>query len=295
MFADLLTPKTLKTLEAFKLQSRRKFLGFRQGGHISLRRGHGIEFSDYRNYELGDDPRHIDWGVYARSDKLYVKRFQEEQDLNVYLLLDNSPSLFFPEQEKKWQRLISLALAIAYVALMQGDTVYFVVLGEQQPLACRSVSELNRIAELLKKSKAHQVSDWSERMQKAAYSLRFPGVAYLLSDLMFESEEVSSLIMSLLSRNLETNVIRIGATSDLDPFLGRTSFFEARDSESGALHQINFDAAAQKSYFELIKQHQQQILRFMHSKGVAYAVFQATQSLVDFITTDLKPLGVMQC
>ena len=63
------TNEFLRQLELLRLQGRRAFLGTRQGGHLSIKRGHGIEFSDYRNYELGDHPRYIDWGVYARSER----------------------------------------------------------------------------------------------------------------------------------------------------------------------------------------------------------------------------------
>ena len=87
-FSETFTPAFLRQLELLRLRARRSYLGTRQGGHLSLKRGHGIEFSDYRKYELGDDPRHIDWSAYARSERLYIKRFREEQDLSVLLLLD---------------------------------------------------------------------------------------------------------------------------------------------------------------------------------------------------------------
>ena len=84
----LLNQAFLKQLELLKINSRRSFLGSRQGGHASIKRGHGIEFSDYRKYVPGDDPRHIDWNVYARTERVYVKRFQEEQDLSVFIFLE---------------------------------------------------------------------------------------------------------------------------------------------------------------------------------------------------------------
>ena len=67
---EAFTPQFLKQLEMFRINARRMFLGSKQGGHLSPKRGHGIEFSDYRKYELGDNPRHIDWGVYARTERL---------------------------------------------------------------------------------------------------------------------------------------------------------------------------------------------------------------------------------
>ena len=93
MLPEVFTPAILRQLEMLKLSSRRAFLGQRQGAHLSLKRGQGVEFYDYRKYELGDNPRHIDWGLYGRSERIYVKRFREEQSLSVLVLLDSSPSM----------------------------------------------------------------------------------------------------------------------------------------------------------------------------------------------------------
>ena len=100
---EAFTPEYLRQLELLRIRARRAFLGTKQGGHVSLKRGHGIEFSDFRQYQPGDDPRHIDWSVFARSERLYVKQFQEEQDLTVLLLIDSTASMVTPSNEKKWR------------------------------------------------------------------------------------------------------------------------------------------------------------------------------------------------
>jgi len=82
---SIFTPGFFRRLQQLKIQTRRSYLGSRSGSHISKRRGHGLEFSDYRTYVPGDDFRHIDWGVYGRTDRLYVKEFREEQELQVLL------------------------------------------------------------------------------------------------------------------------------------------------------------------------------------------------------------------
>src|SRR5262245_21429064 len=116
MLPATFTPEFLRNLELFKIKARRAYLGNRQGGHISPKRGHGIEFSDFREYELGDNPRWIDWGVYARTDRLYVRRYQEEQNLSVLVVVDASHSMRTPPEDKKWESARDLALALSYVA-----------------------------------------------------------------------------------------------------------------------------------------------------------------------------------
>ena len=103
------SPSFFKRLQQLKIHTRRTFLGSRQGGHLSLRRGHGLEFADYRLYTSGDDFRHIDWGIYGRTDRLYVKQFREEQDLNVFFLIDASQSMDFPQNENKFKMCLNLS------------------------------------------------------------------------------------------------------------------------------------------------------------------------------------------
>ena len=78
--------------------------GLGKGSHLSPRRGSSLEFSDFRHYALGDDFRYIDWGLYGRTDKLYIKLFKEEEDLLTYIFLDASASMGFPESDRKFAR-----------------------------------------------------------------------------------------------------------------------------------------------------------------------------------------------
>ena len=88
--------------------------------HLSPRRGTSLEFADYRSYAAGDDPRTVDWGLYARTDRLYVKVFQEEEDLFGYLFIDASASMAHPEEDTKYRAATALALALCYVILSSG-------------------------------------------------------------------------------------------------------------------------------------------------------------------------------
>ena len=114
----------LSQLQRLKIRTRRNFLGSRQGLHTTNRKGQGMEFADYRGYVAGDDYRHIDWGLYGRSDRLYIREFREEQDLSVSILLDASGSMAVPELKFQFAR--DLALSLAYVSVFSGDTARIV-------------------------------------------------------------------------------------------------------------------------------------------------------------------------
>ena len=113
----------LNRLEVLRLKTRKDVLGSNPGSHSGIRRGTSLEFADYRKYSPGDDLRYLDWGVLARTDRLYVKLFQEEVDLFVYLFIDASGSMLFPSRAEKFAPACHLALALAYAVLANNDNV----------------------------------------------------------------------------------------------------------------------------------------------------------------------------
>src|SRR5512134_2036113 len=98
----LLPPQLLAQLERLELVSRKIFRGRMKGERRSKRKGQSVEFADYRNYVPGDDVRFVDWNLYARLDRLFLKLFLEEEDLHFYALLDISSSMDFGEPSKLW-------------------------------------------------------------------------------------------------------------------------------------------------------------------------------------------------
>src|SRR5690348_8182265 len=123
------TPEFIARLEQLRIKTRREYPGLGKGSHLSPRRGSSLEFSDFRHYSQGDDFRYIDWGLYGRTDKLYIKLFKEEEDLLTYIFLDASSSMGFPANDRKFEAARATALAVAYIALAAGDRVMIRVLG----------------------------------------------------------------------------------------------------------------------------------------------------------------------
>ena len=118
----LLSPSLLATLERMELVSRKIFRGRMKGERKSRRKGQSVEFADFRNYVPGDDLRFIDWNMYARLDKLFLKLFLEEEDLHFYTLIDVSPSMRFGTPTKlRYAK--QLAGALGYIGLCRADRV----------------------------------------------------------------------------------------------------------------------------------------------------------------------------
>src|ERR1700675_920132 len=126
---DEFTPGFLARLEKLRISTRHRYAALGRGIHPSPKRGSSLDFNDYRHYSPGDDFRYIDSGLYGRSDKLYIKLFQEEEDLLTYIFVDASASMGYPAGDRKFESAMLTALALAYVALASGDRVLLRVLG----------------------------------------------------------------------------------------------------------------------------------------------------------------------
>src|SRR6266702_783995 len=115
MLPEPFTPQFLSQLETLRLRTRKEFLGRHTGSYSSPRRGTSVEFAAYRKYPPGDDIRYLAWGIYARTDRLYVRIFREEVVLVAYVFIDASASMGFPSREEKFLPASHVALALSYV------------------------------------------------------------------------------------------------------------------------------------------------------------------------------------
>src|SRR3989440_5729096 len=120
--SPLLAPQFLARLEQLELVSRKIFLGLMKGERRSKRKGQSVEFADYRNYVKGDDLRFLDWNLYARLDRLFIRLFMEEEDLHFYVLIDNSLSMDFGTPSKL-QYAKQIAAALGFIGLVNLDRV----------------------------------------------------------------------------------------------------------------------------------------------------------------------------
>jgi uncharacterized protein (DUF58 family) len=292
MLPAVFTPELLHTLELLQIRSRRAFLGTRQGGHLSVKRGHGIEFSDYRKYELGDSPRHIDWGVYARSDRLYVKRFQEEQDLSVLIIIDTSASMITPAEDRKWETARDIALALGYIALMQQDGVSFAAPGHLLTPRLSGARAIHQLGQLVTELTVDGSADFVAGVKQAATAVRFPGVAIVISDFLMPFEQIQEVFNILRARNLDTSAIQVLGANDLEPLKGATDVV-AVDSETGEEVNLSLSAAEREEYSWLLEQHTKRLAEFLASSRISFTRTTASESLGDFIVQNLTRTGLV--
>lgn len=255
-----LSADTLRILDAFALRTRRSFFGIRQGVHRSQRRGHGVEFAEYRKYEIGDNPRAIDWGLFARSDKLYIKRYLEEENVSLFIVIDGSLSLTHPALREKWALASTLATCISYVALAHQDPVNIAVLGGRYSPTFwggHAFASLQRfMTEEDTRISQEDAKSFSlpESARITATRTRFPGICVVISDFLYPVAEAAAVLSAFTARNMEVHALQVLGSADTNPYPNETAA-HAIDSETGEELPLALDEAAREHYNSLLSKH----------------------------------------
>src|SRR6266702_2237687 len=186
MIEPLLEPKFLARLEQLELVSKKIFLGRMKGERLSKRKGQSVEFADYRNYVVGDDLRFLDWNLFARLDRLFIRLFMEEEDLHVYILIDNSLSMDFGTPTKL-HFAKQVAAALGFIGLVNMDRVVIEAFNErltQSLPPTRGRRSLWRVMDFLQKVEPAGPSDLKESLRNFSIKCSGKGIVILLSDFM---------------------------------------------------------------------------------------------------------------
>ena len=260
----MLSDAFLRRLDTLALRMRHPASGGSGGLRRSKALGSSVEFSDFREYALGDDVRRIDWNAYARFERLLLKLFMEEQEQRVHLLLDTSASMGF----EKWEAAKQLVQMLGYLCLCGGDRVTVYALGRDgahtRPLQGRqSYPELSDFLEDL-------TPNGQTRLGDCVGKIRLPqgrGVTILVSDLLSENGYERALT-SLLYRKQEVSVIQLLAPTEWEPQM--EDVVELCDSETDEKLILSADYDTLKRYRETARAYVQSAHDFCLSHGVTH-------------------------
>ncbi len=213
---NYLNPEALSRLGNMNLIARLVVEGFMTGLHKSPYHGFSVEFAEHRQYMPGDDIRHVDWKVYGKTDRYYVKQFEEETNLKAYILLDASASMSYTSQKiTKFQYASYLAASLTYLMLKQRDSVGLVTFdqGIRNYVPPRSVhTYLNVILQQLQTTQTGKQTNLSETFHQLAERIQRRGLIIILSDMLDNPERVLSGLKHFRHKKHEVIVFQI-----LDP------------------------------------------------------------------------------
>ncbi len=231
---ELLSADFMNRLERLEILSRKIFVGRMKGERRSKRRGESVEFADYRNYVVGDDLRFLDWNIYARLEKLLLKLFLEEEDLNVTILLDVSGSMDWGKPNKGMY-VKRVAAALAYIGLVRYDRVSIYGYSGTLTHEMRGVRGRRLAAQLmqfLRDMPLEGASDFTAVAKRFAVRYTGKGVVVVLSDFLDKTGYADGL-RYLLSRDLDLYVIQVLSPEEINPELaGDLKLLDVEDDDT---------------------------------------------------------------
>jgi len=297
MLPPSFTPDFLNRLESLRVRLRKEVLGGRVGCYSSPRRGTSLEFADYQRYAPGDDIRTIDWGVFARSDRLYVKLFREEVDLFVYLFIDASGSMAFPSAQEKFSPACHLALALAYVVLANHDHVQLHGMQEaMNPRASPFYQGSHRImdcADFVSLLRPTGSLELASVLGGHLKRIRRPGKAILISDFMMPSPSYQRGLNLLRSSNFDLFVLQVLSPQEKDPPFPRGNIAVGEIEGPGEVF-LSWTEEARREYRQRLDAHNRRLRTFCHQIGAHYSLYVTDQDLISFVLESLPSMGLFK-
>lgn len=224
-------PQTLARLDGLRLRAQRIVEGFLAGLHRSPRRGFSIEFAEHREYVPGDDLRYLDWKVFGRTDKMYLKQFEDETNFIAYLLLDSSAGMAYRGPQSpwsKWEYSQCVAAALAWLVLQQHDAVAVATFDKQTQRVlppAGGTAHLQNVVQLLENTQPQGETSVRSALVELAERCRRRGVVIVISDLLDEVEAVSAALRCFRSRHHDVVVFHVLDPAEVEfPFDEPTRF-----------------------------------------------------------------------
>lgn len=291
--ARLLDPAFLQKLDTLCLLSRKRFRGVQRGDRRSTARGRGVEFDDYRAYQLGDDYRYIDWNVVSRLDRFFVKMFSEEEDLDVSLLIDTSRSMAAGHPSKLLLAK-QLAAAIGYIGLVNLDRVGVCAFASTVAARLDRLRGRGRAVDLLAFLDALAPSghtDLEMAMRRQLSASRRRGLLILFSDLFDPRGYERALVLSRHHR-FQLFLIHILADEELTPAVAGD--LRLVDAETGRAVEVTVDAEALREYAAARDTFFNDIERFCFRHGIDYLRTTTSVPVETLVLRWLRQGGLLQ-
>lgn len=235
--ARFLKPQELHKLGRLTLLSRYVVEGSLAGAHRSPQKGVSSEFADHRQYIQGDDPKHIDWKVFGRTDRYYIRRYEDETNLRVYLVVDRSASMAYKGNEvSKYDYACHLAAAIGYVVVKARDSVGLFLHSDTIDAkmdAGNSFLHLNNILKLVGEKKPGHTTQIAQTLHQVADSIRRRALVVILSDLFDEPEDVTVALAHFRKLHHDVVLFHILDPTEIDfPFKKGAQFEDMETHET---------------------------------------------------------------
>ncbi len=276
---NYLNPEVLARLSRLDLKARLVVEGFMSGLHASPYKGFSQEFADYRPYIAGDETKRIDWKVYGRRDRFYIKEYQEETSLRAYILFDKSGSMAYGKNISKLEYAKYLGASIAYLLHRQKDSVGIATFDRRIdqiiPPSSKKVNFL-QILKLIDQTRAGGETSLGEVLSELAQKFKRRGLIIIITDLLDEPVRIIKALRSFRSRKHEIIVFQILDPDELTfPFTEPARFYDLENGREIVLQPASLRASYRKKIKAMLDLYRQKMLEhnidhIMLSTATAY-------------------------
>jgi uncharacterized protein (DUF58 family) len=293
---ELLDSGLMAKLDQMDVMSRKIFAGKLQGERRSKKRGVSVEFADYRHYVHGDDLRFVDWNIYARLDRLFLKMFIEEEDLSLILAIDSSASMNWgnPNKFVFCQR---LAMALGYIGLANHNRVTLHAFDSSgiRPLSnLRGRRRTQEMGKWLLNQQATGQSGFSDAMRSIALARQGKGVMVILSDFMFK-EGFDKGLRYLAGGGYDTFCLQILSPEEIDPGKsGLAGDLRLTDIEDEDAAEITVSAALLKRYKENLNAYCGKLRDFCIRRGMMHLTIDTNTDISTLLMEYLRRRGLLK-
>jgi len=288
----LLDNDFLKKLEQLDIVSRKLFAGRTKGERRSKKRGTSVEFADYRDYSPGDEPRFIDWNIYGRLDRLFLKLFVEEEDLHLYLLVDCSRSMDFGDPSK-FDYARKVCAALGYIGLVGLNRVAISAFssetGRYFPLS-RGKAQMWKMLDFLEETPCDGETSLAAASKEFVLRHRQQGVAIIISDFC-DKDGYDEALRFFLSRRYELFVLHVLSEEEVNPDV--KGDVRLVDTEDGEMTEITVNDALLKTYRNNFNAFCGGLKTFCTRHGINYLSATTTVPFDDLVLRYMRRAGLL--
>lgn len=278
-----LDPETIARISRLDLRAKQVVEGFISGMHRSPFFGHSIEFVQHRDYTPGDDIRHLDWKVWSKTDRFYIKQFEEETNLRCHLVVDVSNSMHYGNGPlNKYEYASTIASCLAYMILRQQDSAGIMTFDNEVRQIIPSRSQQNHIDAIVKAlhiSKPRDKTDIEKILKRVAENAPSRGMVIIVSDLLVDREPLFRGLDMLAHGKHDILIFHVLDAEEMTfPFAGTTKFEGMED-----LDEIVCDPRALRDgYLEALEEYLVEVRRGCARRGIDYQLIH-TKEYIDAV------------
>ncbi len=278
---NYLDPKTLEQIRRLDVRARLVVEGFITGQHRSPYNGFAVEFAAHREYVPGDDLRHIDWKVWSKTDRLYIKEYEEETNLECHVILDRSKSMRYGEEAgwSKFDHGSTIAASLGYMMQQQQDAVGLELFSNSIDLVMKpstNPSHIRAMMHNLQNAEPSNKSDVEGVFGQLAGRLKKRGMVILISDLFFSEDELKAGLEAFRLRGQEVVLLHVMHGDELTFPFDENTLFKGLEVDQQLLAEPR---TLKASYLEAIEQFLHRVRRVSTSVGVDHVLIDTSKSL----------------